>query len=98
MQKNYHAALIATFKMKSLQKYVQKDEFEHFGSSGSYLVSDYSVEKSSEEYRAVFGLALVAIGLYAVGIPLLYGVLLFKAAAIGHVVLLGPPLGIHPAK
>jgi GGDEF domain-containing protein len=54
-------------------------EFEDFGEAGAFLVSDYSVEKESEDYAAIYPLAIVAIVLYPLGIPLLYSALLFKA-------------------
>jgi hypothetical protein len=54
-------------------------ELEDFGEAGRYLVSDYSVKEGTDEYRDCIMLAAVAIGIYPLGIPLLYALLLYRA-------------------
>ena len=51
---------------------------EEFDDGSSYLRADYSVDCDSSEYSSIFGLALVMILVYPIGIPSMYLVMLWR--------------------
>ena len=57
----------------------QAFDCEEFDDRTRFLRADYSLDCDDPEYRRVFDLALVAIALYPVGVPVLYLTLLLCA-------------------
>ena len=52
---------------------------EQFGPGNAYLRADYTIRCSSHEHMSVKIVAVLGIGLYPVGIPLCFALLLFRA-------------------